>query len=291
MAAFLIILSTCTSLAEGLLIKRYNKSHEKGGFIFTSFISLFSMLFFLITDSGNFNVPATLWVYAIIAGILYSSASLLTYIALGCGSFALSMLILSYALIIPTGYGLIFLCEKPTLFTYFGFALIIISLFLVRAKKQADNKNVKISAKWVICIGISFLFSGLFSVLTRLQQIKFNDTATNEFMTIALSISFVCLFIIGLLKSPKDFTYVLRHGFLYTLGAGLSNGVTNMLGLLLVSEIIAMPISIASPVRAGAKIIVSFLLSAIILKEKFEKRQVIGVILGGLAIVCLNIKV
>lgn len=92
-------------------------------------------------------------------------------------------------------------------------------------------------------------------------------------MTIALSISFVCLFVIGLSKSPQDFSYVIKHGFLYTIGAGLSNGVTNMLGLVLVSEIIA-----------------SFLLSTLILKEKFEKRQALGVILGGLAIVCLNIK-
>ena len=290
MSAILIIISTLTSLVEGIIIKRYNARNKKGGFIFTAFISLFSMLFFLITDTGGFTLLNKIWIYAIIAGILYASASILTFIALGCGSFALSMLVLSYSLILPTVYGIAVLNETLNFFSYIGFTLIALSIYLVRHKNADNGENKKINLKWIICIGLSFFGNGLFSVISRMQQIVFKDAVTNEFMVISLAISFICLFTVGIIKSPSDFTYVMRYGFVYTLGAGLSNGATNMLGLLLVSDLISMPLSIASPVRSGAKIIASFFLSTLLFKEKLEKRQVIGVILGGLAIVLLNIK-
>ena len=35
---------------EGIMIKKYNSKHTKGGFIFTAILSLFAMLFFLILD-------------------------------------------------------------------------------------------------------------------------------------------------------------------------------------------------------------------------------------------------
>lgn len=111
MAALLILVSTVTHLAESLFIKHYNTKHSKGGFLFTAFVSFFSMLFFLLTDRGGFQVPRELWIYAIAAGVLYCSASFLTYVALQIGSYAMSMLILSYSIVLSIGYGIIFLKE------------------------------------------------------------------------------------------------------------------------------------------------------------------------------------
>ena len=128
----LMFISSCTSLAEGILIKKYNKKHSKGGFIFTAFVSLFSMLFFLfrdiITDPTGLCFEIKMLPYAIVGGILYCVASLLTYMALQCGSFAISMLILSYSLVISILYGLIFLGESASILTYIGFAIIFVSL-------------------------------------------------------------------------------------------------------------------------------------------------------------------
>ena len=150
MPALLILATTLLGLAEGIFIKRYNSKHTKGGFIFTAMICFFSMTVFVVSDTGGFNIPPTLWIYAIIAGILYCSASFLTFVALGCGSFAMSMLILSYSLVFSIGYGLIFLDEPATLFTYIGLALIMVSLYLTKTKKKVSaTEEKKISAKWV----------------------------------------------------------------------------------------------------------------------------------------------
>lgn len=289
MAGLLIFVSTITHMAESLFIKRYNTKHGGGGFIFTSMVSFFSMLFFLISDQNSFVVPIELWLYAIAAGVLYCAASLLTYVALQIGSYAMTMLILSYSILMSIGYGLIFLKEQITVFIVIGLLLMMVSLYLVRAKKSDSKKEEHgFSLKWLICVSVAAVGSGLFGVVQRMQQIRFENACTNEFMVIALSFSAVVLMTVGLCgKDRKDFVSVMRHGTLWAAGAGLSNGLTNASVVFLH---LLMPISLSSPIRVGLKIVLSFMLSVFILKESFQKRQVYGVALGTLALILLNIK-
>jgi drug/metabolite transporter (DMT)-like permease len=80
---------------------------------------------------------------------------------------------------------------------------------------------------------------------------------------------------------------VLRHGLPYTAGAGISNGAANAMVVFLHT---LMPISLSSPIRVGVKVMMSFLLSVVIFREKFKKRQVLGVAIGAVALILLNIK-
>lgn len=272
---------------EGVLIKKYNEKHDKGGFIFTAIVSLFSMLFFLFADiigdsNGlQFNLPLVM--YGIFAGIAFCLASFLTYIALGCGSYVLSRLILSYGILITIIYGL---CTGETLsvFGWIGVGLILVSLYLV--KGNDSEENVKPTKKWIITISLSVAFAGVFSVLQRHQQIQFSNLYDNEFMVVTLGVSALSLFIIGLVKDGKDLGYILKHGGLYSMGAGLSNGATNLLTLYVYT---ISPVSFVSPFSAGVSILISFILSKIIFKEKFSKLQYAGVLLGGIALVLFNL--
>lgn len=284
LAFLLIILSNVTHLVESTLIKKYNGKYNKGGFIFTAMVSLFSMLFFLLTDKGGLDFRAEMIPYGIVSGVFYCSASLLTFIALGCGPFALSMLILSYGGVFSIAYGIFFLKDEVSFFTVAGIVLVLISLFLNRSeKKQGENKA---SLKWLICIGLSFFGSGMFSVLQKMQQIKFNNEITNEYMIVTLSFSAITLFVVGFIKDYKYIGYIFRHGGLYSSVAGISNGMTNFLGLIANT---LLPLSIVSPVKAGTKIVLAFILSVFVFKEKFLKRQIAGVIVGTAALVLLNI--
>ena len=290
MGYLFIILSVCTSLTEGFLIKEYNKKHEKGGFIFIAIVSAFSMLFFLfsdlLTDREGLYFPLQMLPYALAAGFVYCAASLLTFFALKYGSYALTMLILSYSLIFTTLYGLIFLKEQATAFTYIGFALIAISLFFVRGKKQEEEQKNKNLILWLVFVLLSVVCAGMFGVIQRMQQIRFENSVTREFMVIAMAFSTVVSFVIGLYSEKKDTLQILKQGLPYAGGAGVANGATNMLSMVVT---MLMPISISSPTGAGVKIVISFLLSCLAFKEKFLKRQVLGVILGGIAVVFLNI--
>ena len=288
MSALLILASTVTHISEGLFIKQYNKRHDCGGFAFTAFVSFFSMLFFLIVDRDGFSIPTELWWYGIAAGILYCSASFLTYVALQIGSYAMTMLILSYSVLMSIGYGLLFLNEQITAFILIGVLLMMISLYLVRVKKEPSDDDEKkgISLKWLICVGAATVGSGMFGVVQRMQQIRFHNVCTNEFMVIALSFSAATLMAVAIWKNRKDVPCFIRHGVFLSMGAGVSNGLTNASVVLLH---MLMPISLSSPIRVGLKIVLSFLLSAFLLKEPFQKRQIFGVALGCVAVILLNV--
>ena len=287
MAALLILLSTASHLSESLFIKRYNAKYHRGGFVFTAFVSLFSMLFFVFTDRGGFHAPALMWGYGLIAGVLYCMASFLTYIALQIGSYAMTMLILSYSVILSVGYGIVFLKEEVTVFTVIGILLVLLSLYLVRADKKEGESKKKLSFRWLVCVLASAIGSGMFGVVQRMQQIRFENTCTNEFMIVALGFSAALLTIVGVARNRSDLGYVLKHGLPWTLGAGASNGATNAMIVFLHT---LMPISLSSPIRVGVKVIASFALSVFLFREKFQRRQIFGVALGTVAVILLNIK-
>ena len=285
----LILLASCTSLAEGVIIKKYNGKYKSGSFVFTAMISFFSMAFFLlsdlITDPAGLTFPAELMPYALFAGMWYCAATILTYVALQIGSFVISLLVISYSIVFSTAYGILFLHEPTTLFTWLGFALIAVSLFLLRGKSDGGEKK-KFSFLWLICIGISTVGNGAFSILSRMQQIRFDNAVTNEFMVIALSLSALALGIFGIVKEKKQALTSIKICLPYAIGAGVSNGMTNMMAMFVNTLI---PISIAAPMRSAVKNILSMGVSMGIFKEKFLPRQVIGVALGAIAVVLLNL--
>jgi len=282
MAYFLIIVSVFASLVEGVFIKKYNSRHLHGGFIFTSIVSLFSMLYFLISNKFAFEFSSELLPYAVISGLLFCMASVLTYVALTCGSFSMSMLILSYSIVFPIVYGVVFTKEPITLFSLIGFVLLAISLFLTRGQKVGGSFSVK----WIVCILLSFVGSGMFSVVRRMQQLRFDDAYNNEFMIITLGISAFVLLITGIVVDGKYLKEILKYGFPYAAFAGFSNGIANMLSIVVNTFI---PISLSSPLSSGVKILISFIVSSVLFKEKYLPRQVAGVAVGALALVFLNI--
>ena len=126
----------------------------------------------------------------------------------------------------------------------------------------------------------------MYGVMGRIQQIRFDNSCTNEFMVIALAFSTVVLLLIGILRDGKSVSSIIRGGFLYAGGAGIANGACNLLGL---AVNLLIPISIAAPSGAGLKIILSFLLSVLVFKERFLKRQWVGIAVGTVALVLLNL--
>lgn len=280
----LSFLSSAVHLLEGILIKKYNEKHNKGGFVFTAIVSLFSMLFFVITDKGGLNFSLKMLPYGIIAGIFYCTASFLTFVALGSGPFAISKLILSYGGIFSICYGIFFLKEAVNVFTVIGICLMLLSIFLNRTPKAENEK--KASLKWLISITLSVVGSGMYGIIQKEQQRVFDGSVDNEFMIISLGFSAIVLFIIGFISDGKDTFYILKHGALYASCAGLSNGITNFI---IIYTNALMPIMKLSPIRSGVGIIFTFIVSKLIFKEKFLKRQLIGFFIGAAALILINL--
>lgn len=287
-ALALMTLGAVVHPIEGLMIKKYNSRYGDGGFVTVAMIAFFSMLFFAVTDRDGFGFTAELIPYCIVSGTLFAAASFMTAVALGCGSFVLTNLFLSYSLIIPTGYGLIFLNESANPLTYIALAMMAVSIFFTQAKDGApkDDTKRKTTLAWVVSLALSVICAGLFSVMQKLQQVRFKQSFDNEFMMMTLGFSAAMLFTIGIIKEGRHVFGTLRRGGGYALIAGLSNGATNLLNLTVNAMI---PLSVAAPSRSGVTIVTSFLISLFVFGEKLSPRRTCGVIIGMAALILLNI--
>ena len=288
----LIVLVVALNMGESIAVKAYAKKYNSGGFIMNAIIALFACAFFVVKvliSGEGFNFLVDMIPYALVNSVFYFCGFYLAYVAFKIGPFGLTRLIASFSLLMPIFYGIFFLNESTTVFTYIGIALIVAAMFMMNYKGKsatAEKKEGAVSLKWFVCILLSTVSNGFISIMTKMQQVKFGDVCSEEFQIISIGGSFISLAIIGLITDRNNLGYVLKNGTLYGAISGLFNGAKNFTILFIYA---LLPISIVSPLKAGLAIIGSFLLSIIAYKEKYTVMQKIGVACGGAAVVLLTI--
>ncbi len=285
----LVLLFVALNMGESIVVKEYSKRHNSGGFVMNAIIALFACAFFAVTDKGGFYFPVEMVPYALVNVVFYSCGFYFTFVAFKEGPFGLTRLIANFSLLFPIFYGIFFLDEPAGVFTYVGIVMIVAAMFMMNYKKKGsgeEKEDGRITLKWFIFIMISTVANGFISIVTRMQQIKFEDSCSNEFQMISVGGSFLFLAVVGLIHDRKNIGYVLKHGTLYGAAAGILNGAKNFTILFIYQH---LPISTVSPLKAGLGIIASFLLSVIAYKEKYSVLQKIGVAVGAVAVVLLTI--
>ena len=286
----LILAFALLNIGEGVIVKIYANRHKSGGMIMNSLIALFSFAFFFVTDivsTDGFYFPLEMIPLGLINCTLYAIGFYSMFLALRVGPYGLSRLISSFSLLFSVFYGIVFLREDADVFTYVGIALIFVALFLMNyvgtARKEEEGR---ISLKWVLCIAATVISNGFIAILGRMQQIQFHDACTHEFQMISIGGSFVLLAIIGLIIDRDKLRSVLTHGVLYGVGAGVMNGAKNLVGLAI---FLFIPMSTASPIKIGAGIALTFVVSKLFFKEKYSLVQIIGVVCGAVAVLMLSV--
>ncbi len=285
-SAFLLALCTFCVTLQGVCKKEFAKKEKHGDFLFFGITNLFALLFF-IAISGNLKFTPELIPYSILFSVCHSSATIFGYYALITGPFAITLLITSYSLMIPTLYGLIFLKDTASVFTYLGIIALVISLFLVRTKSEPNQK--KATFKWLLFLIIGFVANGMCSVTQNAQQQAFSGLYKSEFMIIALVIPTIIFFITGFIRERKHLKSIAKYGIPAGGICGISNGISNFLVMVLVAPTGPVNASVFFPILSGGGNLLTFGLSLFLYKEKFLPRQIAGIIIGIISLVLLNI--
>lgn len=278
----LIFVYTLLNLFESIFVRTYAKKHGSGGMLMNAMVALFATLFFLITDTGGFHAPAEMIPLAVLNAFLFAAGFYCTFAAYKCGPYGLTRLIGNFSLIFTIFYGII-LGERPSALTYIGIVMIFASMILINYQKRSEGEN-GFSFKWLILVTVSLVANGFIGVLTRMQQLRFNDTCSSEFQIISIGGSFLLLTVIGLILDRKRLSYFLHHGTLYGAGAGICNGAKNFLTLVIYT---LLPLTVISPLKTGLGMLAIFIMAVLFYKEKYTKRQLIGVLLGAAAVILL----
>ncbi len=281
-----MILTVCTLSLQHICKKAYSKKLDgKAVIIFSAFSSLVAALFFIFQINFPFQMDIKVLPYSFLFGLGYGSAVLFSVLAISCGSLALTALISSYSLIIPTLYGLIFKGDEISAFLIIGLLFLMISLFLINFVNEKDN-SIKVSLKWIIFVAISFFGNGLCSTVQNVQIADFGGEYKNEFMTVALLFVVIALLIVSFFTERDSILPAVKNGSIPIIICGLANGACNLLVMILSAR---LPASVMYPLASGGGIILTYCISRFWYKEKLSLMQNIGFVLGVASVVFFNL--
>ena len=257
-----------------------DKLNGKGAYTFTAVLSLVALLFFIVTGNG-FDWNLKFLPYSLGFAASYIVANVFSVLAIATGSISLTTLVLKYSLVLPTLYG-IFIGEKPSVFLIIGLVLLIISMYLI----NRPEKGEKASFKWLIFALLSFVGNGMCSVTQKMHQQVFKEAYKNEFMIVALIVSFIASVILAIAVEHKDLKECSKAGLIPATVCGLLNGAVNLFVMMLNDR---LPASLMFPLISAGGIIVVYFLSKFLYKEKLNKLQFIGLLIGIASVVLLNL--
>lgn len=279
--ALLIVLSIFGTCSQSVFKKAFS-IRQDAPFVF-SVVSVISTALYFAASAGKSFVVAWDYVpYSIGFGICYTLSFLCFMYAIKEGSLALTSLALSYSLVIPTLFGIIFLGEPLTAFSVIGIILLLISLYLINYEKGEN----KITVKWIIYTLITALGNGGCLVFMKLQQINQSYMYRNEFMVTGLVIVIVSSFAFAIAKNRDKFKLCIKPVILLPIACGLANALGNYSSL----KLSPLPVSFVAPICSAGGILGTAAISLLIYKERFNAKQVLGITLGTLSVIALSLK-
>ncbi|MBE6591895.1 MAG: hypothetical protein E7646_07620 [Ruminococcaceae bacterium] len=263
--------------------KSYNLKITNGAYGFGAMSALIALVVFLFTSGGSLEFKAELIPYSALFAISYSVSVIFSILAIEEGPLALTSLMIQYSLMVPTVYGF-FGDAKPSKFLFVGIAFLLVSLVFINLNKKGGKR---MSVKWGIYAFLAFLGNGLCSTFQMMQQDRFSGGFKSEFMILAYLFSAIMMFALALAKERKQVVREINVGWYLWLICGVANGIVNLFVMMLKTN--KMPEFIMFPLISAGGIIATFLVSLFIYKEKMTLFQNIGLALGIVSVVFLNI--
>ena len=273
-----LFLFSLSSIIQRKLLRNSVLNPVIFGFIFQVLVGLFAIPMFLIYK-GVISAPFIIWVYIIIAGILYSVSNFLLYHAIKITEISrISVIGSSRSLWVLIG-AVFILGEKITLYNFIGIFLIIFSLALIFWNKQEQikiNKGQKLALFATIFSGLALVVDGL---ILRNFSVGFYLIISSLFVGIGtLAIKPKSIFKIKPFTEKKIFISLMFCSFIFALAVFLMYSAFQIGGKM----------ASVVPITQSSAIITIFL-SALLLKEtKDLPKKIIALMLCILGIFFLK---
>lgn len=296
-----LIVAVLTLSGGNILSGLYSKKVKCSDvYVYTLFSASAGMLFFFAVNGFSFVFHTETLLYAMLFALCYLCAVMFYILALKRGPLSITALVYSYALIVPTLFGIVFYKDATDALFYIAFALLLISLFLINVKpkggenlpedrEEENGKGKKANFLWGIFLAVAFLGNGFCSVVQSYHQRLFAGAYKSEFMIFALlAVMLVnCLFVFCLPQRRARLSAVKRSWYWGACG-GVINAALNLSTMMIVSAG-SMPLSLLFPVEAAGNLIIVYLFSLLALKEKLCAAQHAGFVFGMASIILFNI--
>ncbi len=290
---FILGVTALTATVQNIFKQKFNeKCRVSSAYFFSAMTAAVAMLFFIVINlfyNKDWYYNAGLLLPSAAFGISYATASVFSVLAIFCGPLAKTSLLISCSLLIPSFYGIIVQGTPITPTLVIGTLLLVVTLFLVNSEKKDAPEEKKITLKWIIFALLAFIGNGMCSTVQTAKQDFYGNDGNNVFMIVALAIVVTLLTVAAFcFKNERPYVKVsAQKGWFLAFLCGAANGLTNFFVMLLNAN--KFPASVLFPVVSGGGLLMIFLWSVLIKKEKFTVPQYVGYALGVVSLVLLNI--
>ncbi len=226
---------------------------------------------------------------ALLAGLIIGAVNLsyqLFYVsAFACGPISLTTLISSVSMVVPIVFSAIVYHEPLNVSRALGILATIASLYFSTVQL---GKN-KFHLKWILFTALAFLANCTSTILMKVYLKSFAVGDSSSFVAVHFTSSAILSLLLYLILTGrgKRCTYPIGKAVVFT---GVSIGVIlGCFNLIYAYAMSVLDATLLLPLYNGATTLLVTLGSALLMKERLNRRQYIGVLLGIIAIVLMSL--
>ena len=285
--ALILICSILFGATKNVLIKGFSVHSIKNREFFILQASIFGAgsVVLAIANLISFNgISKFTVICSIFYGIMLVAALWCYTLALSQGKTAVCATIYSFGFVVPTLSGTLFWNETITIFGYLGI-IILLPILIISGTSPKKQENKQTSKFFVIPLIIALLASGGLGIMQKIHQQSEYANQLNAFILLSFLIAFTLSVTLSLILKKGEPT-LKRKSLSSALFVGVIFSLCNIMNTYLAG---VLDSAVLFPLLNVGSILISLILSIIMYKEKMDKRDVIVLILGIMAIVLVNL--
>ena len=225
--------------------------------------------------------------YSLLYGLFYAMAMIGMFLAYRHGSISLTAFVKQLSLITVALWGFIFWGNKLSVTLAVGLLLIALALYLCFRRSRTAMNDGGVSWQWGLYAAMLLCGNAGCSITQKYQQLAFGEASSNGFMLLATLISFACCFVLYVKEGRIKPREVGTSALVFPILGGISSALLNMLILLLMASPLSE--SVIFPGIAVGGLILTVLFSTLVYRERLSVSKWIGLLVGSVALVFLNI--
>lgn len=288
MTAFLLLGYICIvvmTVTQSACTKLFSQGSDNAA----AFNQIKSTAAFLLFAVMSLTSGSLLHSGTVICGCLYGALMCLSmwagYRALAMGSMALTSMIVSFSVVLPTVYGFVFCNESVTALRLAGLACFAVALVFTGRKRQNEQKDRPIGARWLLYVFLTFTANGFCSIIQKVHQNRYGPQTCTAFMFWAMLLCFAVFTVIGLKKSPPRRLIAVR-GKRFGVLSGLANAAVGYLTIRLAG---AESASVLFPAISAGTILGTLAVGIVLFGEKPNRNHLVAILCGIAAVVMLKL--
>lgn len=269
------IFSGLTTVFAKVGVSKANSTLVSG--LRTIVIMIFSILVFLFLGNGFKNIDLKTIIFIVLSGITTALLWICYFKALSLADVSMVTPIDKLSIVITLILSYIFFKEKITIIKVISMICMIGGTFLMVNNDKENKEN-----NWIIFAFLTAVFTSLATILGKMGINNINPNLGTMLRTIVILVIIWGVIIIK--KEYIDLRKITKRNILFIILSGISTGISWLFYFMSLKD---GEVSIVFPVEKLSAA-VAILISIIFLKEKLDKKGILGfvsIILGTLLLI------